>query len=116
MSAITLGIRLGGTPLYTSDPRKEASRSRMTCADTTMSASLIHDVSAQYVASVMFALTVLAAGTLRAAWRRRSRRQGQETTTVPETAESVAPEHDLCVMEPTQESKTSSEGRREVSS
>lgn len=90
----------------------------MTCADTTMSASFIHDISAQYVASVMFALTVLAAGMLRAAWRRRSRRQGQETTPALRRGPSgsAVPEHDLCVTEPTHEPKTSSEGRRQVSS
>ncbi|MEU1519009.1 hypothetical protein ABZ490_43920 [Streptomyces sp. NPDC005811] len=83
-----------------------------------MSASLFHDISAQYVASVMFALTVLAAGTLRAAWRRRSRRQGQETTPAlnNEPLESAVPEHDLCVPTPTHEPRTSSEGRRQVSS
>jgi hypothetical protein len=50
----------------------------MTCADPAMSTSFIHDVSAQYFAAVMFALTVATAGAVRTAWRRRRRRQGQE--------------------------------------
>ncbi|MCQ9132833.1 hypothetical protein [Streptomyces hilarionis] len=84
-----------------------------------MSASFIHDISAQYVASVMFALTVLAAGTLQAACRRRSRRQDQEMPSAAlrrDPSEPAAPEHDLCETEPTHEPKTSSEGRRQVSS
>ncbi|MFF3518148.1 hypothetical protein [Streptomyces sp. NPDC002573] len=83
-----------------------------------MSASLIHDVSAQYVASVLFAFTVLAAGTLRAAWRRRTRRQRQDVTArlSPEPVESAVDERDLRVTEPVQEPNRSSEGRREASS
>ncbi len=55
----------------------------MTCADPAMSTSFIHDVSAQYIAAVMFALTVAPAGAVRSAWRRRRRRQEREQAVQP---------------------------------
>lgn len=82
----------------------------MTCADTRMLGSFINDVGAQYIASVMFGLSVLAAGALRSAWRRRTRHHGGENPLQP------APEGGLSAVVPTQQPEASSEGRREESS
>ncbi|MFF5010567.1 hypothetical protein ACFY3G_48205 [Streptomyces phaeochromogenes] len=75
-----------------------------------MLGSLIHDASAQYIASVMSALTVLTVGALRSAWRRKNRSRGEEDT--------LAPAHDSGrqAIVPTQQTETSSEGRRKESS
>ncbi|MGC9501861.1 hypothetical protein [Streptomyces sp. WG7] len=83
-----------------------------------MSTSLIHDVSAQYMASLMFALTVLAAGGLRAAWRRRSQRHAHNASAASDgkTAKSSVPDVDPGGSASTHNPETSSEGRRQVSS
>lgn len=105
------------TPLH-QRPSKEASRTRTACAENTMSTSLFHDASAQYIASVMFALTMLAVGSLRGAWRRRSRQQSPEKPPVsePGRAESTEPERASSLAAPTQEPDMSSDGRHQVSS
>ncbi|MFF4754686.1 hypothetical protein ACWD5R_25990 [Streptomyces sp. NPDC002514] len=80
-----------------------------------MSTSFIHELGAQYMASVLFALTMLAAGAARAAWRRRNpgRRRAQPTA---ESAEPPVPGADDTVPTSVHESATSSAGRRKVSS
>ncbi|MFB7498800.1 hypothetical protein ACFC09_29640 [Streptomyces sp. NPDC056161] len=80
-----------------------------------MSTSFIHELGAQYMASVLFALTMLATGAARAAWRRRNpgRRRAQTTA---EPAEPPVPGAADAVPTSAHESATSSAGRREVSS
>jgi len=95
--------------LCTVNFHKEQAR-RLTCADTTMLGSLIHDASAQYIAAVMFALTVLTVGALRSAWRRRNRSQCDEDPL------ASASERGLSAVVPNQQPETSSEGRRMESS
>ncbi|MFE9610701.1 hypothetical protein [Streptomyces sp. NPDC006012] len=80
-----------------------------------MSTSFIHELGAQYVASVLFALTMFAVGAARAAWRRRSpgRRRAQ---TAAVSAEPPVPGTDAAVPTSAHEPATSSAGRRKVSS
>ncbi|MER6525763.1 hypothetical protein [Streptomyces sp. NPDC001508] len=86
-----------------------------------MSTSFIHDLSAQYMASVMFALTMLAAGAARAAWRRGGpgrRRARTATPTASDAAPGQPPDagRDTHATAPPQDPGTSSGGRRKVSS
>jgi hypothetical protein len=92
-----------------------------------MSTSFVHDIGAQYLASVLSALTLLAAGALRAAWRRRNHPRRQQAPapadvlTHPATPDSVpeqpaAPDGGIHAAGPAHVSGTSSEGRRQVSS
>jgi hypothetical protein len=79
----------------------------MTCVDIAMFTSLTHDVSAQYVASVMSALTMLAASSLWAAWRRRPLRRSQQEPEAPSSTSGSDQIH---------QTETSSDGRHEESS
>lgn len=89
----------------------------MTCADPTMQTSFIHDVSAQYIAAVMFALTVAAAGAVRSLWRRRRRFQGQEQAVRAQQPTALAaPLGAEREPAPSQATETSSPRRREESS
>jgi hypothetical protein len=81
----------------------------------------MHDFGAQYMASVVFALTMLAAGALRTAWRRRLRKQARMRNPLAR-AEAVTPaplEQGSQTMTPrgsTHGPTSSSDGRRQVSS
>ncbi|MGW1044031.1 hypothetical protein [Streptomyces sp. NPDC002547] len=81
----------------------------------------MHDFGAQYMASVVFALTMLAAGALRTAWRRRLRKRAR--------ARSSFPKAEIATLTPLEQggqttasrgsthgSASSSDGRRQVSS
>lgn len=89
----------------------------MTCADPAMPTSFIHDVSTQYLAAVMFALTVAAAGAVRAAWRRRrccqERRQSLRPPSSAPLTTTVEAERNST---PSQAARTSSSRRRRESS
>ncbi|AXE82314.1 hypothetical protein C5746_41905 [Streptomyces atratus] len=48
----------------------------MTCADTTMLRSVMQHATAHYIATALFAITLVVARGLRILWRRRPRRGG----------------------------------------
>lgn len=109
--ASCMPIRRGASPHQQSS--QGARRTGLTCADTTMFIPLIHDVAAQYIASAMFALTVLTAGAARAAWRRRAR---SRLASKAQLTDSAGPDVRLPATGPTREPGTSSDGRRKESS
>ncbi|MGK5627901.1 hypothetical protein [Streptomyces sp. URMC 123] len=89
----------------------------MTCADTTMLMTFLHEAGAQYVAAVMFALTTLVIGALRSGRRRAShRRERRASLPGNATAAKATPGPDHAVAPTSQEPTASSAGRREESS
>lgn len=89
----------------------------MTCADSIMPISVIHEAAAQYLAAVMFAVTVVVGGGLRSMWRRKRRNDTQTTGLLhehqPITQRVIRLLHGTTRRWP---SKPSSEGRHEESS
>lgn len=61
----------------------------MTCVDTTMLSSVMQDATAQYIATTLFAVTLVVAGALRTLWRRRPwQKVPEEPASAPESLSS----------------------------